>query len=96
MAITVAYDRLEVDLTLDKLKKISQDVLNEFGVLEQDIIITALRNGALGKYGKTYKLNVQEICIWIREYLKTDEGYFQLNANQKKLFPRQKPKEDRL
>jgi hypothetical protein len=30
----------------------------------------ALRNGGLGKYGRTYKLSTQEVCYWIREHIK--------------------------
>jgi hypothetical protein len=29
-----------------------------------------LRNGGLGKYGRTYKLSTQEVCYWIREHIK--------------------------
>jgi hypothetical protein len=31
----------------------------------------AIRLGSLGKYGRTYKLNTQEVCMWIHEYLKS-------------------------
>ena len=96
IAITVVYDRLEADISTDKLNKITADVYSEFKILDSDLIITALRNGSLGKYGKTYKLNVQEICIWIREHLKSDEVHSTLTLSQKKQFPKQKHKEDRL
>ncbi len=33
-------------------------------------IAGALENGSLGVYGKTYRLSMQEMCIWVREYLK--------------------------
>lgn len=96
VALTVAYDRLEVELPIDRLKKISQDVLKEFGSLNPEIIVSAIRNGSLGKYGRTYKLNVQEVCLWIREHLKSDEVYAGLSISQKKMFPKPKIKEDRL
>lgn len=96
IAVTVVYDRLESEISIDKLNKITSDIYSEFKTLDSDLIITALRNGSLGKYGKTYKLNVQEICIWIREYLKTDEVYSKLNLAQKKQFPKPKIKEDKL
>lgn len=96
IAVTVAYDRLESELSNEKLSKITSDVFSEFNILDSDIIIAGIRNGSLGKYGKTYKLNVQEICIWIREHLKSDEVYSKLTISQKKQFPKPKPKEDRL
>ena len=47
-----------------------KDVLTEFPKLDINVIITALRNGGLGKYGRTYKLSTQEVCYWIREHIK--------------------------
>lgn len=46
------------------------DILSEFKLLSEDKIKEAIKKGSLGAYGKTYKLTTQEICIWIREYLK--------------------------
>lgn len=48
-----------------------QDVLSEFPKLGGDDFIRALRNGSLGMYGRTFKLSTQEICFWIREYIKS-------------------------
>lgn len=47
-----------------------KDVLTEFPNVDINKIITALRNGGLGKYGRTFRLSTQEVCFWIREYLK--------------------------
>lgn len=47
-----------------------KDVTDEFRLMKDERLIQAIRNGSLGKYGKTYKLTTQVICIWIREYLK--------------------------
>lgn len=96
IAVTVAYDRLEVELCIDKLNKISNDIHSEFINIGDSLILQALRNGGLGKYGRTYKLNTQELCIWIREFLKSDEGYSQLSNQQKAQYPRAKAKEERL
>jgi hypothetical protein len=46
------------------------DVLKEFEYLSIENIIEALRNGGLGKYGRTFKLSTQEICYWIRQHNK--------------------------
>jgi len=48
-----------------------QDVMSEFTAVDSSEITTALRNGSLGMYGRTFKLSTQEICFWIREYLKS-------------------------
>jgi hypothetical protein len=40
-------------------------------------IIEAIRQGSLGKYGLTYKLNTQAVCYWINQYLKEKYKYNQ-------------------
>lgn len=47
-----------------------QDILNEFKYLKEIDIKNAFRNGGLGRYGVTYKLTIQVLCHWIREYEK--------------------------
>lgn len=49
------------------------DVLKEFPKLSSDEMIEALRNGGLGKYGRTFRLSTQEVCYWIRMYLKPEQ-----------------------
>jgi len=46
------------------------DIFTEFPKITEEQITKAMRNGGLGMYGKTYKLTTQEVCIWIRNYLK--------------------------
>lgn len=96
ISVTVVYDRLEQDITLERLNRIVLDIFKEFEGIDTNLIITSLRNGSLGKYGKTYKLNVQELCIWIREYLKSDEARVSLTFEQKKQFPRNIVRQDKL
>lgn len=47
-----------------------KDVLSEFPRLSGQDLIIALRNGGLGMYGRTFRLSTQEVCFWIREYIK--------------------------
>ena len=65
--LKLAEDRVElqfkdIDLTVN-------DILIEFKNLSIDELKKALRNGGLGKYGRTFKLSTQEVCFWIRQYL---------------------------
>jgi hypothetical protein len=71
MAIAVAFERTATEFY--NIQNMVKDVINEFGDVQKDDIIKAIRNGGLGMYGKTYKLSTQEICIWIRSYLKEKE-----------------------
>jgi len=67
-ALFFAFERTKTD-PFDTYGLI-EDVLKEFPRLNGDQFITALRNGGLGMYGKTFKLSTQEVCFWIREYVK--------------------------
>ena len=96
IALTVLYDRLENPLSLDKLNKVSNDLKSEFLDLDCSLLITAMRNGAFAKYGRTFKLTVQEISFFIISYLKTDEARLLMNKNQKLKYPQIKDKQDRL
>lgn len=52
------------------LDKTVNDITKEFPYLKDEDYMMALRFGGLGKYGRTYKFSTQEVCIWIREYIK--------------------------
>ena len=70
-AIIIAMERTTCfDLPIEK---VSEDVLKAFPDVSIEIIIDAMRRGGLGDFGRTYRLNTQEICIWIKEVLKEIE-----------------------
>lgn len=59
-----------------------RDIITEFPRESEEDIIKAIRNGALGMYGRTYKLTTQEVCVWIREYIsRRNEVSFRMNRN---------------
>lgn len=68
MSIIVACQRTSSDIDMNDLDLMVSNVASEFKTLTHDHIIKAIRNGSLGKYGKTYKLCTQEVCIWVRTY----------------------------
>lgn len=96
IAITVLYDRLESPLSLEKLNKLTEDIKSEFGDLNHNLLVTAMRNGAYAKYGRTFKLTVQEISFFIVNHLKSDEARLLMTNRQKSKYPQNKIKEDRL
>ena len=67
-SIILAFERTATDLV--NIEFMTKDIVSEFPKMKEEEIVKAIRNGSLGLYGKTYKLSTQEICIWIREYLK--------------------------
>lgn len=66
--ISVAFERTGTEPY--NIENMIKDLMSEFVFLSDEDLKKAIRNGSLGKYGKTYKLTTQEVCIWIREYLK--------------------------
>lgn len=70
--IAVAFERTNTEVV--NIEKMSFDIISEFKNLPDEDFKKAIRNGGLGKYGRTYKLSTQEVCIWVREYLKEKCG----------------------
>lgn len=66
LALVVAMQRVDQELT--DVNATVQDVIKEFWYMKTKDVIEAIRSGSLGKYGKTFKLNTQEVCLWIRAY----------------------------
>jgi hypothetical protein len=74
-SLAVAMQRTDseisnIDLTI-------KDIYFEFKNKKIGDIIEAIRQGSLGKYGLTYKLNTQAVCYWINQYLKEKYKYNQ-------------------
>lgn len=67
-SILIASERLNMEII--NIDNVVIDILSEFKHLKTNDFTNALRNGGLGKYGRTYKLNTQELCFWIREFTK--------------------------
>lgn len=68
-SLLLAFERTSTEPK--NVENMIKDILSEFKRIDENTITIALRNGALGKYGKTYKLSTQDVCIWIREYYKS-------------------------
>jgi len=67
-AVLISFERTQTNpFGIDTMV---EDLLSEFPRLKDEDLIQAIRSGGLGKYGRTYKLCTQEVCIWIREFLK--------------------------
>jgi translation elongation factor EF-1beta len=67
-SLAIAMQRTEMELK--NIEETIEDIATEFRHLTISEIKLALRNGSLAKYGRTYKLSTQEVCFWIREYVK--------------------------
>lgn len=72
-AVVKAFARTGKDCSQESVNLITSDIIDEYNNLPIEIIIEALKKGGRGKYGRTYSLSVQEVCIWIDSYLKEDE-----------------------
>ena len=57
-------------MELKNLDTCIEDIASEFNYLNLWQIKEAIRLGSMGKYGRSFRLSTQEICYWIREFLK--------------------------
>lgn len=67
-SIALAFSRTGTEFDKDLANNIFLDAIDTFPNLRIEQFAEALKLGSLGEYGKTYKLTVQEVCIWIRTY----------------------------
>jgi hypothetical protein len=70
-SIVLVMERL--DMEIKNIENVAFDISKEFNYATIPDISEALRKGSLGHYDKTYKLNTQELCIWIRKHLKLNK-----------------------
>lgn len=66
-SLALAFERTGTEP--NNLDLMIRDITTEFNNLTVEHLTQAIRNGGLGKYGRTYKLTTQEVCVWIRSYL---------------------------
>ena len=74
VALSLAYERLNTGIDEAKLVKTHKFISSMFPDATLNDITTALKNGASGLYGRTYRMSDQELCIWIRQYLEETES----------------------
>lgn len=70
--IEVATERVEIKPF--NINKTIKDILDEFPKVTNEQLKKAIRNGSMGKYGVSYRLSTQQICFWIREYIKENKS----------------------
>ncbi len=71
-SLALAMER--VGMELSNINSTIFDIETEFSFLSLEKIQYAIRCGGLGKYGRTYKMTTQEVCYWIREYIKSKDS----------------------
>lgn len=71
VSLVLALQRTNTQVV--NLENMIKDIEQEFYFLNIKDLQKAIRYGSLGKYGRTFRFSTQEVCIWIREYLKEKE-----------------------
>lgn len=61
----LGYEAVNLETYINALRN------DEFANMTVEDFQKAIRNGARGVYGRTYKMCVQEVLIWAREYYKS-------------------------
>ena len=72
-SLVIVMERLNMDFK--NIDTTALDIFTEFKYMKLPMIIEALRKGSLGAYGSTFRLNTQEVCIWIRKYNESKASY---------------------
>lgn len=72
MSVAIAIERTRTPIF--DIEKLVDDLTAEFPRLPIADLTQAIKNGGLGKYGRTYRFSTQEVCIWVRQYLKDANG----------------------
>lgn len=72
IALATVFLRLGQELTPHEIEIFLRDVVDSYSNIPVEHIINALKNGAKGLYGRTFKLNTQEMNIWIQKYLENN------------------------
>ena len=63
-----------LDMEFKNIDNTINDICTEFGFIKLSDIKEAIRKGSLGNYGRTFRLNTQEVCYWIREHRKENSN----------------------
>ena len=63
-----AYRRTGFEFDAD-MDVFYEDLKTIFKGTSINSVIKAIENGSTGKYGRTYKMSFQEVCVWIRCYI---------------------------
>ena len=67
-SLILAIQRTELEPK--SIDLITNDLITEFSNIPITDIQKAIRNGALGKYGVSYRFSSQIVCFWVREFIK--------------------------
>lgn len=68
-SIVLAFKRVNVQP--ERVLDIAEDIVKTFPTIDEKDLIEAVKRGALGEFGRTYRMSTQEVCIWVREYIKS-------------------------
>lgn len=74
--IPLAVERTGSELSKEYMYTMAIDIAKEFRNHDLELIKTALKKGALGHFGSTFKLTTQEVCIWIRKEKRYRVDYY--------------------
>lgn len=71
-SLLVCFDRLSVEpKSIDDLV---DDIRGCYPDTKTNEITEAIKNGAMGMYGRTYRFSFQEVSIWIMEHKKNNNN----------------------
>ncbi len=73
--LVIALDRTGIgNVEENILDRISIAILQNFKDVNLSFLLEAINDGGLGRYGRSYRFSVQEICLWIYSKLKVNQN----------------------
>lgn len=70
-SVAIAFERVGLSPEgVQIIDNIANDINKKYRGIELKHLTQAIKNGAMGDYGRTYRMSTQEVSIWIREYIK--------------------------
>jgi hypothetical protein len=73
-SLILCYDKLYIVESKDKLDNLVSYIRSGYPDTPTVDITSAIKNGAKGMYGRTYRFSFQEVSIWIMEYKKNNNN----------------------
>lgn len=70
-SVAIAFERVGLSPEgVQIIDNIANDINKKYKGIELNHLTQAIKNGAMGDYGRTYRMSTQEVSIWVKEYIK--------------------------
>ena len=80
-SLILCYDKLNLPIeSISLVDNLTKYIRSGYPDVPTANITDAIKNGAMGRYGRTYRFSYQEVSIWIQEYKKENNNSHLFNS----------------